>query len=405
MAEFFNLVGKLSIGKETEKFTPISKNTYDSGWMRTRVLFNCISDVNRIPLVAEAGRWVDDKKNNPIKTFSKNTTNADGTTTKGTKIDVAFDKRFDKEEIAKIAGFRKFVIDTGNNSQRYKLMDAVKAFEDGDITDELKEEVGVSTLEEAKAALAKSEAKKKEFIFEHDFVEHLIKVLKSDKFKDTLWNISGQLDVSYNPNKGTFYKSYKVNRITLAREDSEPVAELKLDLFFGENAFNADDYEETSKATISGFVKYYDNSVKANGFAPVVVAVREDEKKMKALQKKFVVEDGEVRNIGMTVSIIEGAQRVPVTREMLDEETLEDLDAGLIEWDDIVRQYGNNVVGERISELRYDKLNADKRTAQVTAYSIEDLVPAIAQTEESDEDDEEDDNSVPFDVDEDEDDL
>ena len=50
----FEMTGKLSISKETEKFKPWSEKTYDSGWVKRRLLFNvecgdnkmCIRDSN-----------------------------------------------------------------------------------------------------------------------------------------------------------------------------------------------------------------------------------------------------------------------------------------------------------------------------------------------------------------------
>ena len=43
----FEMIGKISLGKETEKFKPYSETTYDSGWVKRRIMFNAICGDNR----------------------------------------------------------------------------------------------------------------------------------------------------------------------------------------------------------------------------------------------------------------------------------------------------------------------------------------------------------------------
>lgn len=279
MANFFQFTGKIALGKDSDKFHPVQRNKYDSGWVRTRVLFNCLSGTDRIMCTVDGGKWDKDEKNGAIKTFSKSVTNADGSVTKGEKIEIPWAKRFDADQIERVAGFRKMVVDTGDIGMRYKLQDAITAFENDEITDELIEEIGVDNIEDAKAALKKNEAKKKEFLNSWDFAEYVVKLLQSGKYANNLFHVSGNYEVAYNPEKDKYYTSYAVNRITLAKEDSEPKTDFKIDFFFGEDAFDDEDYEETGKAHVSGYVQYYDNNVKASGFMPLVVTVKEEDRK------------------------------------------------------------------------------------------------------------------------------
>lgn len=397
MADFFQFTGKIALGKDSDKFHPVQRNKYDSGWARTRVVFNCLSGTNRVMCTVDGGKWDKDEKNGAIKTFSKTVTNADGSVTKGEKIEIPWAKRFDVDQIARVAGFRKMVVDTGDIGMRYKLQDAITAFENDEITDELIEQIGVDNIEDAKAALKKNEAKKKEFLNAWDFAEYVVKLLQSDKYKDKLFNVSGNYEVAYNPEKDKYYTSYAVNRITLAKEDAEPKTDFKIDFFFGEDAFDDEDYEETGKAHVSGYVQYYDNNVKANGFMPLVVTVKETEKKKDALKRKFsTAEDDQIKMIGLTLTCVEGAERVELTEDMLSEEQREDLELGLVSWDELKRALGGSVVGDRVSELRFKELAANKSSAQETSFTTEDMVPAKAKVEEDE--DEEDDDSVPFDL-------
>jgi hypothetical protein len=386
MANNFQFIGKIALGKDSEKFHPIERKDFSSGWMNTAVKFNCISGTNRILCVAQGGKWKDDKKNS-VKTFSKSTTDANGKVTKGEKIDIPWTKRFDQDQIARVAGFKKFVVDTGDYKIRYKLQDFVAAFENGTVTDEMIEEFGIDNLDDAKLTLEKSQAKRKEFLSEWDFAEYMIKVAQSDKMKDKLFNISGDYEVQYNSEKDRFYVNYHVNRVTLAAEDAEPKTEMKIDFFYGEEAWDDSNYEDTGKVLVNGWISYYDNNFKKNGFQNMTVVIREEnEKKRKALKRKFACDEG-IKQIGLTLSVIEGAEVIELTMEMLDDETREDIECGLLDFEDVKRELGGRAIGDRISELRFAELTPKKNVAQDTVYTADDMHPAREDVVEDDEDD------------------
>lgn len=397
MANVFNFVAKISLPKETEKFKPIEKKEFASSWMNTTVKFNAISGTNRVLCLVQGGRWKDDSKNT-VKTFSKSTTNESGKVTKGASIEIPWSKRFDKSEIEKVAGFKKFVADTGNYKERYKLQDLVKAFENGTVTDEQMAEFNIETLEDAKTALEKSQAKRREFISEWDFAEFVAKLVSSDKYKNALFNISGNYETQYSVDKDRFYTNYHVNRITLAAEDAEPKTEMKVDFLYGPDSWDDSCLEETGKVMVSGFLSYYDSNLKKNGFQNVSIVIREDnEKKRNALKRKFAVDEG-IKQIGLTLSVIEGAETIELTMDMLDDETREDIECGLLDWETVKKELGGRAIGDRISELRFTELTPKKNVAQDTIYTADDMHPAREEVINDDEnviedifDDEEDD--------------
>lgn len=404
MADVFNFTGKIALGKDSEKFHPIERKEFTSKWMNATVKFNCVSGTNRVLCMTQGGKWMDDKKNS-VKTFSKSTTDANGNVTKGEKIEIPWSKRFDKDQIDKVAGFKKFVVDTGDYKMRYKLQDLVKAFEDGTVTDYAMEEVGIDNLDDAKAALEKSQAKRKEFVSEWDFAEYMIKVAQSDKMKDKLFNISGTYEVSYNADKDRFYTNYHVNRVTLAAEDAEPKTEMKIDFFYGENAWDDSTYDETGKCFVNGWISYYDSNLKKSGFKPMVVVVREDDdKKRKALKRKLTCDD-EIKQIGLTLSVIEGAEVIELDISMVDDETREDIELGLLDWETVKRELGGRAIGDRVSELRFVELTAKKNKPQDTVYSADDMHPAREELIEDVKVDDEDVNIDIFSNDLDDDDL
>jgi hypothetical protein len=381
----FNFTGKISLPKKTEKFSPVEQKDFQSGWTNTTVKFNVISGTNRILCIAQGGKWTSDSKNT-VKTFGKSTTDANGKVTKGEAIEISWAKRFDADQIEKVAGFKKFIVDTGDYKNRYKLQDFVTAFENGSVTDEQMEQMGIDNLDDAKAALEKSKSKRKEFLAEWDFAEYMIKVAQSEKMKDKLFNVSGNYEVQYSADKDRFYVNYHVNRVTLAAEDAEPKTEMKIDFLFGEDAWDDSNYEESGKVLVNGWTSYYDSSLKKNGFKDITVVIREEnEKKRNALKRKFTCDEG-IKQIGLTLSVIEGAEVIELTMDMLDDETREDIECGLLDFEDVKRELGGRAIGDRISELRFEELTPKKNVAQDTVYTADDMHPAredVVEDEES----------------------
>ena len=375
MANNFNFIGKIALGKDTEKFHPIERKEFQSGWANTTVRFNVISGTNRVLCMTQGGKWANDSKN-VVKTFGKSTTDENGKVTKGAAIEIPWSKRFDNDQIEKVAGFKKFIVDTGDYKMRYKLQNLVTAFEKGTVTDEMIAETEIDNLDDAKTALEKSQAKRKEFVTEWDFAEYMIKVAQSDKMKDKLFNISGSYEVSYNADKDKFYTNYHVNRVTLAAEDAEPKTEMKIDFYYGEDSWDDSTYDETGKCFVNGWINYYDSNLKKPGFKHTTIVVREnDDKKRKALKRKFTCED-EIKQIGLTLSVIEGAEVIELTMDMLDEETREDIECGLLDFEDVKRELGGRAIGDRVSELRFVELTAKKNKPQDTTYGVDDMCPA-----------------------------
>jgi hypothetical protein len=165
---------------------------------------------------------------------------------------------------------------------------------------------------------------------------------------------------------------------------------MKIDFLYGTDAWDDSNYEETGKVLVNGWVSYYDSNLKKSGFKPMTIVVREDdEKKRKGLKRKFVC-DEEIKQIGLTLSVIEGAEVIELTLDMLDEETREDIECGLLDFEDVKRELGGRAIGDRVSELRFTELTPKKNKPQDTVYSADDMHPAredvIEEVEVDDED-------------------
>lgn len=378
-------VGRIQAIKDSEKFHPVERKTFDSGWSMTTVRFNCISKTNRVMCVTQGGKWTDDKKN-VVKTIAKTVTNEDGSVIKGEKIDIPWAKRFDTKEIEKVAGYRKFVVDLGDAQMRYALQDVVKAFEEDNITDELIEKTGCNTLEEAKEALDKSNKRRHVFLSEWDFAEFMTKVVSSPKIKDTVFRISGYQEVQYNAEKGRFYVNYRVNRVDIAKEGLDETTDLSVDFYFGNNCVDDEDFEETGKGYINGYTTYWDGMVKKNGFMPMTFVVR-DKAKLKVMKKRLVADDDEIKNIGLVGEVIQGASMSAITMDDLSDEDREDIECGLVTFEQLAAAMGGQKAGEKITEIRLKGFNARKKTVEDTSYTTDDMHPARIENDDEDDDD------------------
>ncbi len=351
MAVQFNWVGKIVPVKDTENFKGYEEKVYDSGWMSQKLKFNFVAGTNRHLVEINAGRWKKDEKNSVVYTYSKA---AEGE--KSQPIQIAWNKRNDENEIAKVAGSRLFTVDTDTYQNR-------NAMEENGETE----------------ALEASKKKCRHFMAASDFVDFARKVVYSDKIKDWTFRIRGNVNYSYSEKTGKYYATYEVNKIYRVDESVEPTSEMNVNFFFAEGAVDSDSYDETGKAIVNGWTNFYDNNTKKSWFCPLSLVLRGDtdekgKKKLAVWEKVFSkFEDDEVRKINLTCSKIDGAEKMDIKLEDLDEDTQMNIEAGLISLQDAIRDAGGQMFGDRVQEIRIEKLGrGSSKGSETTAYSVED---------------------------------
>lgn len=385
----FEMVGKLSISKETDKFNPYSENHYDSGWVKRRLLFNVTSGDNRHMLNVDDGCWEDG--HGDVFTFSKATVDESGEKKKGELLKIPFKERLTSPKIAEVAEFKKYIFDLEKPGRRFKLEKAAERLHEGkNLTDEELKEIGLENESDVTEALEKSNKKRHEFITKWDFAEFIKKVIDSEKYKDSLFFIRGNGEYSYNTEKETMYESLVPTRIYLAADDAEESATATLTMLFGENAIDDMSLEEKGKYYVSGYMMEYESSMKKTIPVPVVVtipnvsddATEKEKKKLEAIKKKFYVDGEEFKEYGIVVNMLNGAQKVEITEDMLTEEQKDDLDCGLITMDDIRAELGGSVYGDTVKEWQFVKpAKGFTSGSKETAYTYEDMIIKI-ETEE-----------------------
>ena len=394
MNNTFEFVGKISPCKETEKFKPYSETKFDSGWAKKQIKFNFICDTNRHLL--EASSLYDSKNPDKMKiyTFSKGTTSDSGEKLKGEKMEIPFKDRTKPEIIEKVAEFKKFVVDTEVPKRRFNLEKAIDKFKDGSITDEQMETLGVHSIDECEKALTESRKKRHEFISEYDFVDFLNKLVNSDKIKDMTFRATGDYALEYSEKNDTWYRKFVVTR--LYRTDEEPKSQATLGLTFGREAIDDNDFDDDRKIHINGFLSTYLSTYKKN-CCPITLTLdgngdEKAEKKALAFKKKFMFPDTcdcDYREIGLVCNVLDGAQRIELNEDMLSEDQKENLEFGLITMDEIRKELGKDIFGDRVTDIVIDSLcRGFSGGAKDTAYSDKDFgKPRIETIDTDDEED------------------
>ena len=376
----FEMTGKLSISKETEKFHPYTEKTYPSGWVRKQLLFNVTCGDNRHMLTVTAGAFADG--HGDIYSFTKGGVDENGNKVKGESIQIPFKERLTSPKLAEIAEFKKFIIDLEQPGRRYKLQNmADKIHEGKELTDEELKEVGLESKDDVTTALEKSNKKRHEFISEMDYIDFIKKVIDSEKYKDKLFFIRGNGEYQYSDNQQKVYESYIPTRIYLAADDAEPSSAATINIIFNSESLDEMSVEEKGKYYVNGHMMEYDQNRKANIPVPVtiVIPVPEDDekgkKKAEAFKHKFMVDDNTYKEYGAIVNMLNGAQKTEITEDMLTDEQRKDLDLGIITMDDIRAEIGGNVYGDRIREYQLVKpARGFTKGRQDTVWTDEDMI-------------------------------
>lgn len=378
----FEMTGKLNISKETEKFKPWDERKYDSGWVKRRLLFNVTCGDNRHMLSVDDGSFEDG--HGDVYTFTKSTVDESGNKKKGEPITIPFKERLTSPRIAEVAEFKKYIFDLEKPGRRYGLEKAAERLKEGrNLTDEELKNLGLENESEVTEALEKSKKKRYEFITKWDYAEFIKKVIDSGKYSDAKFFIRGNGEYSYSENNERVYESYVPTRIYLAADDAEESSTATVNILFNSESLDTMSADEKKKYYVNGWMMEYDNSRRGNIPVPVTVTIplpgedadQKAKRRVESLKHKFAVDDESIKEYGVVVNMLNGAQKTEITEDMLTDEQRDDLECGLITMDDIRAELGGSVYGERIREYEFVKpARGFTKGRQDTVYTAEDMV-------------------------------
>ncbi len=320
MANTFQFVGKISRRKENA----FVEKKFDSGWVINELNFSMTCGDNVQFLRASGGMW-DEKHSdkNVVMTYKHNENGKDEPLT------VKWEDRANSDIVSTVANYRTYTVDTETSQARKEIE------ESGD-----------------EAALEASKKKHKIFITAIDFVKWLDKVTSNEKTKNWIWMVTGEVEYSFS--NGNWYRNFVPRRVYHVDDTAERKSIGTIKTFFTEGCVD-DDSEDI--IVFNTYTQYYDQQCKKNCFTPMPLVIPKEHPKAKGFQKIFSKAEGdEVREMGVNVIYINGAQRVEISEEMLSDEQKELLEMNMITMDDIRKELGSTVYGEKKTEIRLDAI-------------------------------------------------
>ena len=340
MANNISFVGKIRKVKDG-----YSEQEFSGGLIKRRLRFMAVCGNSTQWLEVSALVWKDEKKN---KVYTLKSVEG----AKDEKQTVEWANRLNPDVIESVPGYKRFVVDTDHFAHRKEL-------EDAGLDEELE----------------KSKKKRKEFIHESDFMDYLIKVLDNEKSKDMIFRINGTAEYSYGSKKDIYYRNFIPQKIFRVSDDTEQGCNGSMKLYFAEGAVDDTCTDETGDYIINAFVDYYDQGIKKNAFAPIVVKINKDHKMANGFKKRFSkAEDEEIKELGVVVDFVNGAQQVDITMDMLSDEQRESIEDGMITFEELKAELGGKANGARVTEIRLVGLmKGYSNGVQDTMYSIDDL--------------------------------
>ena len=388
----FEFVGTLTIPKATEKFKPLAD--YDKAhWKGHKVTFQVKNDQNNTQLVEVMGGF-----NKDGSTVIRTTANEKGDDGKYKKLEIKWADRNKVENVQAVANFRKFIFDMDVESDRWAIQRQIKALEassaDTDAIVFLQETYnmpqGANALEFAKDLLAKSLAKRKEFLSEYDFVEFLKTVLP--KCGDKVFVVTGVIDSSiYN---GKASQKFKVQQIKLAAPNTPQKFKGEMEVYFDHTSLDESMFNDIRKYYVNGYVRNYSSAHKKEIGIPVSVVIAGSKfdasnematKQLNFLKSLVTVEEKENFSVvGLKCVFANGVQKVEVTIDMLSEFEKMQIELGLASMEDFKKAYGSTN-GEREKEIKVVGLSTPylKEGKKETAYTLADFLLETEETMDS----------------------
>lgn len=345
MANTFSFVGKISRRKENA----FVERNFDSGWLINELNLTMSCGDNVQFLRASGGMWDEKHANkNEVKTYMYNENGPDAPAT------IKWEDRANPDVVASVANYRTYTVDTEIAADRKA------AEESGDV-----------------AAIETSKKKHKIFITAIDFVKWLDKVTSNEKTKDWIWKVTGEVEYSYS--KGNWYRNFVPRRVYHVDPETEQQCVGTIKTFFTEDCVSEDD----NNFYFNTYTQYYDQQCKKNCFTPTPLTIPKTHPKAKGFAKLLGKAEGdEVREFGVNVIYINGAQRVQITEDMLSDKQKELLEMNMITMDDIRREIGDTVYGDKKTETRAEAIARGYTSgSKETVYNASDLVATPTKDE------------------------
>ena len=231
------------------------------------------------------------------------------------KLDVDWDDRFDEDIISKVASYRKYIVDLGDDH-----------------------------------------GGRQEFITAYDMIEHLREYLPD---YDGRVVVTGQFTRDWYAKKKMYFSKFRVQNVFAAPEERKNRLLLTMDLFYNKASLDDSDFDESKKMTLDCYIEQYINKDEGRKYIPIQVVFsgekydleNEKHKKLFDYKMKYIkVKNKNMVHIPWEIVLLRGAEEAEFDESMLTDSQREQVELGIKTVDDF-RPKGN-VYGDRIDEFR-----------------------------------------------------
>lgn len=231
------------------------------------------------------------------------------------KLDVDWEDRFDEDVIEKVANYRKYIVDLGDDH-----------------------------------------GGRQEFLTAYDMIEHLHEYLPG---YDGRVVVTGQFTRDWYAKKGVYFNKFRVQNVFAAPEERRSKLLLTMDLFYNKDSLDGSDFEKTKKMLLDCYIEQYINKDEGRKYVPIQVVFsgakydleKEKHKKLFNYKMKYIkVKNKNMVHIPWEIVLLRGAEEAEFDESMLTDSQREQVELGIKTVEDF-RPRGS-IYGERIEEFR-----------------------------------------------------
>lgn len=242
-------------------------------------------------------------------------------------MEVDWDDRFDADILEKVANYRKYIVDLG-------------------------EDYGG----------------RQEFITVYDMIEFLREHLPD---YDGRVVVTGQFTRNWYAKKKMYFSKFRVQNVFAASEERKSRLLITADLFYNNNSLDDGDYDDSKKMTLDCYIEQYINKDEGRKYVPIQCVFsgakydpeNERHKKLFDYKMKYIkpteiiVDDKTVKlkstqmvHIPWELVLLRGAEEMDFDESMLTDAQKEQIELGIKTLDDFKPK--GNIYGDRIDEFR-----------------------------------------------------
>ena len=303
----FKIVGRLQLGKETEKFKPYKVTKSAKGWLGHKLVFG-IKNITGFHNV-ELFEGYMENGSSLVYCIKKKENYSDETQ----KLQIKWNDRNNKEIIESVSEYNKLTVKLGEEETKY--------------------------------------------IAGYDFLQHIYKILQDEKYKDELFIVSG--DVEYQTYEGKVYRKLHPRHIELTSKDTPETSLLNLELYYTQDAVDTEMFNINKKYLVNTYVSQYNPQTKKDEYfvekTVIDVSKAQNEKQEKGfdlIKNRFVIDEDKVHKLGVKAILINGREKKQITMDDLTEEERDLIEYGITTLEELSAEYGNSINGDSISEIK-----------------------------------------------------